>query len=327
MSHDFQMARGHDGDGYNLAVGEPFFIQDALDFIKLADGKGEFTYPHTGGQPELLEELRKIYPYKHIIVANGAKHALLAGMYAYREHLACGKVYHAAPYWPSYPTLAKLSNMQFVTEDRFDVCRIVTSPNNPDSSELNEKCDIWDAVYAHPVYGFTKPPEHQTAVFSASKVLGMSGARVGWIGTDNDDIGRLASYYVEVTTSGVNTFGQRQVAEVLRFVRNNPLVAQDAYARAREELDKNIGDFLRYISPYCVDFRGAPAESRGMFAWFQVFNDVKFKKALQETKIKLVTGEACGATEPGWYRMNMGMGNAKFRTAVKLLDFTLDSMR
>lgn len=327
MSHDFQMARGHDGDGYNLAVGEPFFIQDALDFIRLADGKGDFTYPHIGGQPELLAELRKSHPYKHIVVANGAKHALLAALYACRELWASFELYHEAPYWPSYPTLAKLSGLKFVSSKPVAAVGVVTSPNNPDSSEIDRECDIWDGVYAHPVYGFTKAPKHKIAIFSASKILGMSGARVGWACTDDDELGRLLSYFVEVTTSGVNTQGQRQVAEVLRFIRANPLVAQDAYAKAREELEKNIGDFLRYVGPHCRTVGGVPAEMKGMFAWFQVENEAKFKEALGTAKIKLVTGEACGATEPGWYRMNMGMSNAKFRTAIKLLDFTIDQLR
>jgi bifunctional pyridoxal-dependent enzyme with beta-cystathionase and maltose regulon repressor activities len=45
-----------------------------------------------------------------------------------------------------------------------------------------------------------------------------------------------------------------------------------------------------------------------MFAWFQIApeHQDKFTTAITELKIKLVTGDACGVKEKGWYRMSMG---------------------
>jgi aspartate/methionine/tyrosine aminotransferase len=315
--NDFQMARGHNDGWRNLAVGEPFFLQKHLKFIHEQTGAGAMTYPLTDGQPELLEELRNIHGKDaHIVVANGAKHALLASFYAMSEWYGVTRVHHSTPYWPSYPTLAKLSNLGFSSAWReaniIDSIKVITAPNNPDSSEYSDDCDIWDAVYAHAVYGHTVVPSHRIGIFSASKSVGMSGMRVGWAVFKDPGMAKSASMYVEITTSGVSAYSQRYVANALKFMRENKEVTADAYREARYELVQNATTFNIFLAPHCAEVRGLPDTEKGMFAWFKVKDQVKFEAALKETKTRLVSGEACGVSEPGWYRMNCGLDKATF---------------
>ncbi len=307
MLQDFQMARSQSDSGYNLAVGEPFFIQDALaEYMKVLYD-GSMNYPLTDGQPALLQELSKLYPGKHIIVTHGAKYALQAAFYAHRELLNCQDVLHPVPYWPSYPTLAKLMGLSF--NRNIASVTVNTSPNNPDGIENLEKCDIWDAAYSNSVlYGSTKIPEHVVGVYSASKMFGFSGLRVGWAVTADPELARLMSQYMEITTSGVSVASQSHVANFLRL-RSTANAGEDIRKQlieARATLATNAETFQIYIAPHCEVVSGLPKTGIGMFGWFKVKDPDKFKSALTKLEIKLVTGEACGMFLPGWYRINLG---------------------
>lgn len=320
MSHDFQMARSHNDKGYNLAVGEPFFLQDALaNYQEVHYNKG-MGYPLTNGQPFLLEHLQKHNPGKHIIITHGAKYGLLAAFYAYRELMNFKDVSHRVPYWPSYPTLAKLSGLTF--NQGGATINVSTSPNNPDSSETTEKCDIWDAAYSSQLlYKASEPPKHDVAVYSASKALGFSGLRVGWIVTHDAELAKLMSTFMEITTSGVSVASQGHVANLFDAASsvNGTTFIWSGLTKARETLNLNAELFRIYVSPLCEKVDGLPANSRGMFAWFKVKNQPLFEQAMKRADVRLVTGVACGMTEDGWYRMNLGHRTAVLKDALTKL--------
>jgi hypothetical protein len=59
MSADMQMAREAAEGETNLAVGEPYFLQQEL--LRSGSGfrfKWPMEYPRVGGEPELLDELK-----------------------------------------------------------------------------------------------------------------------------------------------------------------------------------------------------------------------------------------------------------------------------
>lgn len=320
MSHDFQMARSHNDKGYNLAVGEPFFIQDALsNYQEVKYNKG-LTYPLTNGQPFLIEQLQRFYPDQHIIITHGAKYGLLAAFYAYRELMKFRDVSHRVPYWPSYPTLAKLSGLTF--NQGGATIKVSTSPNNPDSSETTEKCDIWDAAYSSTLlYKASRAPEHTVAVHSASKSFGFSGLRVGWVVTPDPELAKLMSAFMEITTSGVSVASQGHVADLLKSIGSGyeTQVVHVGFKKARETLELNAELFRLYVSPLCERVDGLPVNSRGMFAWFKAKDHARFEAALAASEVKLVTGIACGMTEEGWYRMNLGHRTTTIKAALTLL--------
>lgn len=322
--HDMQMARGTVEGGINGAVGEPIFLQETvLDSLVLETRTAkDLKYPTVGGEPELIEELRRSYDYKHIVVANGGKQAIEAAFYAFRKE---GKmtVNHEPPYWPSYPTLANSRGLGF---NVLYVPRatVTTSPNNPDGSEADSSIqyDLWDAAYASPVYNWSgNKPVHRAAVFSAAKLFGLSGIRVGWLGTNNDFIAEQASKYVEISTSGVSILSQMHLLDVLqalRSTRHMSLVSEN-YNEANFALYRNGDLFQQWIGPLTTAYHGVPWNGRGMFAFFRVSDPPRFERAIKIAKVSLVTGEACGMTDPGWYRMSMGLMPSITERAVKAI--------
>lgn len=309
---DMFMVRHHT-DGHNLSVGEPAFLQHTLDFLTIVEPIENLHYPLVGGEKELLEELHKLHPkYKYIVVANGAKQALLASIYALKEqHPASTEfVEHVAPYWPSFPTLARLSGLKFTTAPPVPYAgsiTIATSPNNPNGEEprIIELFDIWDAAYYNPyfpVYGHTKALEAKIAIFSGSKMFGVSSFRIGWLCTDNEYLAKLAAEYVEKSTTGVSGLSQTQMAGILRHVRRYKDAVPE-FMKARKLLELNANSFHRALDSHIDIYKGAP---QGMFAFIKVKDEQKFTGALKTAKIQVVPGYACGMTESGWFRFSLG---------------------
>lgn len=316
MKNDMLMAKTDEPGVINLAVGEPGCLQDTFGVYGFY-GDGEMprqAYPPLAGTHTLLQELRLLHPGDDgIVVATGAKQALLAAIYAYRQILSPKDnplpltVIHRRPYWPSHKTLAELAGCRFATQGG-DI-RINTSPNNPDGSIDHGPCDIWDAAYAHQMYGFRveDTPPHETAVYSAAKLLGMSGDRVGWLVTGDPKIARIAAAYIESTTSGVSIYSQQRVAHTLRRLRENPASAAEAYRGVEARLRENMVALESALD--------MPIQGKGMFAWVKL-TDLMVRH-FAEAKVRYLPGEACGM--PGRARINLGASDYLFDAAMQRL--------
>lgn len=333
MDPDKYLVRDNTDSGMvNLALGEPFFLRRHLEPLledvvhsDVAVSEPFFGYPPQTGHGGLLEELSWMFPGKYVVVANGAKQAIGAAFYAFRE---AGKsaVFHEAPHWPTYPSLAKLARMSFFSSRWEMLClkdeavkkhfvTVRTAPNNPDGRMVEALdlgfYDIWDAAYAHPVYGWQphEVPYHMVSIWSGAKLFGMSGDRIGWLVTGVKEVAELAADYVEKTTSGVNLRSQHIMANVLEMVREYKSQASLAYEDARRCLLLNAEAFNDFLAHWCSDVAGLPNNKRGMFACFRIREDLrggKFDAILNEQKMLLVPGTAFGITEAGWYRMSLG---------------------
>ena len=257
------------------------------------------------GQPELLESLKKYHKgeYKYIVVTNGAKQALSATFYAYKQ-LGKTWAYHPAPYWPSYPTLSKLVDLPFrFNKDDSPPLEILTSPNNPNGQEcVGWQCDIWDAAYFHPVYGATGKLAHEVSIWSASKLFGISGLRIGWLATNNEKIAKEAATYVEKTTSGVNVNAQYHLNGILYILSLGH--TDKTYENARNEMLENGKMFMHYLGKYIKNCDGVPVSGKGGFAWFQVENPNHFNEALKRANVRMIPGSACGGGSD-WFRASM----------------------
>lgn len=325
MSADMQMARGAAEGEINLAVGEPYFLQaELIQPQPTVRFTWPMAYPSVGGEPELIAELKKLYGYKHIVVTCGAKQAIEAAFFAFKTVERRSNVLHTPPYWPSYPTLAKSQGLDFNgSGPRGTSIHCVTSPNNPDGAQeylFKTEVDLWDAVYAQPLYGFMGlPPIHRVAVFSAAKQLGLSGLRVGWLGTDEDELARAASYFVEISTSGVSTASQEMLCQGLESMRDPDQMGfyTERTFQARAALMANGASFSELIGDLVTQFYGVPRDGSGMFAWFEAKRPESFSRALRDAKVKVVTGDACGSRSPGWFRMSMGHSPEITRTALE----------
>lgn len=319
MDPDKALVRTVEDGRTNLAVGEPFFLHRPLKalIVEPKPSAKMRAYPPYGGMPELLEVLQDAHPNQHVVVTTGAKQALLAAFYALkRKRLGLTGVYHQAPHWPTYPTLAALSGLHFLADGQWpeeNYIKVVSSPNNPDGRTINsasmirEKCNVWDAAYAHSVYGWDGvAPDHEISVWSAAKLLGLSGHRVGWLLTQDPVLAEHAADYVEKTTSGVNVYSQLKIAATLRWMRGNPVDTARAYSRAHAILGNNGAAFENNFGDACTEYDGFPKNGCGMFAWFRPRSAVGFDRACGAAGVVTVHGEACGGPHD-WYRMSLGV--------------------
>lgn len=325
MSNDLLMLRGEQDGSYNLAVGEPVFLQDAAFWCgPRAMPYADPRYPPYGGDPALIEKIRENLKHakKHIVITNGAKQAILAAFYSYHKRSFQNKtsVVLPEPYWPSYPTLATLSNLYQVApyevygQKEFGYSRylhVATSPNNPDGSETIGDTDIWDAAYFHWLYGAKAVPNATVSIWSAAKMLGLSGVRVGVLTTDDDELAELARQYVEKTTSGVANDSQKRLFDALDSMSVSKDRVAESYAHARRTLLKNGEIFGNSLANFVTEMHGVPTTGRGMFVWFKAVKD-RFDAACTAANVKVIPGSACGFQERNgmaWYRMSMGHRN------------------
>jgi aspartate/methionine/tyrosine aminotransferase len=317
MKNDMLMAKTDEAGWINLAIGEPGCLQDTFGvygFYAPLDLMPEQAYPPLAGTGVLLEQLKRLHPEGHIVVTAGAKQALLAAIHGCKSVDLLGEidtVVHRKPYWPSHKTLSELSGCRFVASTAADhsCIRINTSPNNPDGSIDVSPCDIWDAAYAHSIYGFDvkDTPPHRVAVYSAAKLLGMSGDRVGWLVTNDEEIAQAAAAYVESTTSGVSIYSQRRVADVLWTIHNHPELSAEAYRAVQSRLTEN--------AQALEDVIDSVVKSRGMFAWFRLSDRVR--RQFATAKVRFLPGEACGVS--GFARVNLGARDCFFDAAIERL--------
>lgn len=321
---DSQLVRTHDDGSYNLAIGEPFFLQEVFAPYYPTLAPDRMGYPKSEPEPELRQELEKLHPGRYVVVTVGAKQALHAAVHALQMKSGGGwpGIYHRSPCWPTYGSVADLAALSFTNDDGGINIRINTSPNNPDGSSSSEPCEIWDAAYATETYGWNgRPPPHQISVWSAAKMLGCSGIRVGWLVTDDPELARHASAYVEMTTSGVAVSSQLFVARVLKDThetRSLLFSKANGYLRNNCRLLNGIRSHFRVLD-------GFPEHGSGMFAWFRVQNDAKFQEALKKARVRVLPGWACKKDEPGWYRVSLGHHYAVTQQAIITLKQALET--
>lgn len=304
-------ALAHGVGSLDLALGESLFLEEHLMFVQAAAIGGPYHHPVPGGEPELLFELQRRHHGMHVVVFNGAKQAISAALTAYAEVYNRTFATHLPPYWPSYRILAA-RDMPSGLNCRDGLIyapqrgvRIITSPNNPDGSESTEDCDIWNAVYASPVYGFTSPPAHWTvAIYSAAKMLGLSGLRVGWAVTSDARLAQSMSSFVERYTSGVCVTAQRHVAYALRHLRIHD--DHTFFDSARAALLRNGQHFTDLLGFAVEEVHGVPAEGKGAFAWFRFKPEYAARAAdvLKKANVLVVGGADCGVDD-SWVRMSM----------------------
>ncbi len=309
-------------DGYNLALGEPFFLSDVMGWTHNIEVVGPYYYPLFSGDKVLLEELQLLYPGKHIVVMNGAKQAIAATLYAMKELEGYTSAYFPSPYWLSYPTMVKLAGLsrELESNSKAKTIKIDTMLNNPDGRIAAEAVDILDCAYSHSVYGLEQElVPHRVSIWSAAKLYGLSGLRIGWAVFEDPKLAQKAAFFTEITTSGVSNISQQHMAKVLKYTRQNNRFVKSLYNDARQLLIHNAELFNECIAPHCDVVKGASTEHRGMFAYFKVNDINNFEAALKKSRVLVVNGKACGETEPGWYRMSLGHRNEFVQQAIGVL--------
>lgn len=229
---------------YDFGWGNPHFLLDILSEMYQVSNSSDIkslVYGPYGGTDELIHETHNVILkttgriYKHILITNGASSAINLLLRKYKAQggdIVCTSQYG----YPSYEDMIKragLTRLRNLDEsptvyivkengkfsNRF--IRLIDSPENPTGEQYtggNPDNDIWDGVYHNSIYTKQRhlQPKHKYFVGSYSKLLGIAGARIGFIAT-NDTLayeGLLAESRNEMT--GISRPSQDMVTDILQ---------------------------------------------------------------------------------------------------------------
>jgi aspartate/methionine/tyrosine aminotransferase len=303
-------------DWIDLAIGEATIIRQALT---RAFDLSSFTFPLSkdtsnyqppNGYKPLVDLLEQKYDAP-VIITNGAKQGLAASFYAFSKLGKC-RLGVRNPYWALIPPLAKTHGLSL--SDKYD-CFLAITPNNPDGFSYSAAYSqylasyhrslgipfVHDAAYYTHTYlpdDYKLLPFGDLQLYSISKMLGLSGLRLGYIVCSNPDYYNLLREYVETMTVGVSTASQYILHQLLCEMSSSPDKTRRFIVESRDDLYR--AKFLvRTIRKDIIDTPDDVEHIPGMFLWARL----KQKDAFKRAKINISYGEAFGM--PGYVRVNL----------------------
>lgn len=320
-------------DFIDVSVGEPHLVRDNLIKIFNLDSclasvdtsLKDMSYPYSAGYQPLVKFLEE----KHgapVIITNGAKQALGAVFYAISK-LAGDSIFMRKPYWALIPPLAEMHGLS-CSYDREGDATLVLAPNNPDGfmPDLNElqnnlsrvkKPLIHDAAYYTHIY---LPRTEKLAtigdaqIFSISKMLGLSGLRLGYVVCKNLEFYKYIQKYIEAMTVGVSITSQKLLYKLMvEVMEPNQSLVQEFEDTCFSMLEENKL-LMSSVNPEVLEVPENFYHTPGMFGWFKVGNKADFLKS----KINIITGDLFGV--PGFVRMNLAFDSVKMKEIINRLN-------
>lgn len=325
-------------DFIDVSVGEPHIIrQHLLDVFdlsvyELSQVDHMYEYPDPKGYRPLVQMLEE----KHkapVIITNGAKQALGACFYAIKK-LNWNYCQEKSPYWALIPPLAAMHGIEMVHANGPNVYDkspfLLLSPNNPDGHcespeqllELSKQYKeanlpfIHDAAYYTPIYmptGHTYPAIGDVQVYSISKMLGLSGIRLGYAVCHNPEYYKLIIQYMEAMTVGVSITSQIFLYDLLNRMQGYPTLTEAFQERSKISLIESK-KIISQVDPEVLEVPSDLEKSNGMFGWFKVGPKANFQKA----KVNFIDGSLFGT--PGMVRMNLAFNKEKMQEIVNRLN-------
>lgn len=323
-------------DWIDVSVGEPHIVRENLTrifdlnpthhMVPTVDRMHEYPAP-TGYQP-LVEFLEK----KHgapVIITNGAKQALGATFYAL-QRMGKSLVGMRNPYWALIPPLVKMHGLRVETESDLCDSYLCLAPNNPDgwaenpnemvgmakSYQDNDMPFIHDAAYYTHVYlpdSYELKQFGDVQIYSISKMLGLSGLRIGYVVCPNPSFYRYIQEYMEAMTVGVSVIPQIFLEHLFKKMASRPDLTDDFELMSRNAL-RNAKEIMMGVDSDILEIPDNLIENPGMFGWFKVGPACDFTKA----KINAIDGALFGV--PGMVRMNLAFDLHQIREIVRRLN-------
>lgn len=293
--------------------GDPYKMPEIRDILK-------WEYQPAAGKPDLVSVLEKKYDAR-VVVCNGAKQSLSAAMYAFKQQ-GCANIYYAKPFYPGNPALTGFAGLAW-SDERAPDSTLITSPNNPDGTNYSNLDLIeWrykgpmihDAAYYTDIYlpdGQMTLPMGDIQVFSASKMYGLSGLRIGYAVVHNEKYYKDVVNYMEMSTAGVSAPSQDIVRNLELLFKEHPEYYTAFVIEARESI-RLAREELKELDPEVLELM--PCQSNSMFGWFKRGPRYDNKAA----KVHMIDGEAFG--QPGMIRMNIAHPVETIREAVRRLN-------
>jgi len=312
----------------DLGWGNPYFLLENLNLavrnkLNVVDYM-KVVYEPDEGNEKLLEYVKNItesitgHKYKYYLITNGATQALNTIMRVWEIQRNITTVVTGKLGYPFYPSMIDKNLLRHIRSDlskhKLNTNRemmIVDSPSNPlgeqqgsDVYIKDKKNVVWDAVYHNPIYSANmgKMPNHEVYVNSFSKLLGVTGARVGWIATNNENDYREFKEEALYENATVSQTGQKLVLDTL-----NNLDIGNFIAHSRRSLERN-----RDIISQVTNLIGTDVQEVGMFYCSQV--DQKMLDLLDKCNINYVTFNSEGNK---FLRLNIGQTSDILLKAIK----------
>jgi aspartate/methionine/tyrosine aminotransferase len=284
--------------------------------------------------PEGYAPLVKVLEARYgapVVITAGAKQGLSAAFYAARC-MGLTSVAMRTPFWSQMPAAIKLADLgqSLLTTPVPDHAYLMVSPNNPDghitthtvATYLSERCKMFgvplihDAAYHTSAYVADPDPLLVTlsdvAIFSAAKMYGLSGLRVGWVVCNNPTFKQHICEYVEATTVGVSLLSQKILYNIVNFETQLPDVKKH-FENVASLLLANARTTIASVDPEVLDTTGVE-QSNGMFGWFKM--GPKFDP--DAARIHIAPGSAFG--DKYRVRINLAVEPALLCEAVKRLN-------
>lgn len=317
----------------DVSVGEPYLVRNALGkhidlkTLRLDVPTEEYCYQNPSGYNSLVKLLSNYYGAPTVIT-NGAKQALAASFYALNQmgFNDCGM---KLPYWALIPPLSKQYGIKSLFHNPLDDYSrpyLLLSPNNPDGSfeafnDVNVAADkfaqnnmpfIHDAAYY--TYSYVNRandllPFGSAQIYSASKMLGLSSVRVGWITSKDEEFLSHVKYYMETTTVGSSVLSQKLIYNILSTLFSNYAMKNEFENETYDKLTQNK-KLLLTINNDLLDVPKDIELLQGMFAFIKVNNTTRLNNSL----VNFINGDPFG--KPGYVRMNLAFEPSVFKTII-----------
>lgn len=328
-------------DWIDVSVGEPHVVRENLikvfdlSVYELPNIPHMYEYPMPNGYKPLVQLLEEKH-HAPVIITNGAKQALGATFFAL-QRMGKKDVLMRQPYWALIPPLAQMHGLACVFDDASshsgDIPTadsiLCLSPNNPDgwtipNHTMQETAQalhdesipfIHDAAYFTPTYvsSPTYPVFGDVQIYSISKMLGLSGLRLGYAVCHSTEFYKLILHYMENMTVGVSLMPQIFLYDLMSRMRSYPTLTQRFEGQSYYDLleSKKI---IRKVDPEILEVNSDLEQQAGMFGWFKVGPKADFAKS----KINFISGDLFGG--PGMVRMNLAFNAATMEEIVRRLN-------
>jgi aspartate/methionine/tyrosine aminotransferase len=333
--NDILLAKPNLHNGWiDTAAGEPYIIRECLEKAfpltpyTLPNEASIWEYPYPQGNKDLVKILEDKY-HAPVVITGGAKQALGATFYALKQ---MGRITVGLqnPFWALLPPLIKMHHLIPTEGLEGHDAALLVAPNNPDGhmltpeeiKNLSDRCKersvplIHDAAYyTHTYLPETYPlkPIGDVQIFSASKMFGLSGLRIGWCVCWNKDFYKHLVEYMEAMTVGASNVSQLFLRDLLTRMYAYPTLTAKFEGLSSIALDKSK-EIIKQVNPEVLEVPANFEKLPGMFGFFKRGVKADFEKA----KVNVADGKHFGME--GYIRMNLAFGEERMNEIVKRLN-------
>lgn len=303
--------------------GNPYFLLDTLKKHYNKDLKVDIesmSYAPDPGISELVRLTKEVIKYttgldyKYVIITAGATGAINVILRHYKDQHDMESVVTLKYGYPYYNDMIKRAGLIRKEDDGLKLSgnnefRLIDSPSNPKGMQINGSHiedpynnDIWDSVYHNKIYteDLSSYPDHAIMVGSYSKLLGVTGVRIGFVATQNEIEYRALLDWHTKETAAVSLPSQLLVLDILKNIDLGRFLSD-----GKSYLDYNKERFqeIEYL------FDNQPVQKNGMF--YCAFINKKNKQILDDCGINYIV------LENDYLRLNLGQTKEKVDEAIK----------